>query len=142
MAHKQQKLPGKFTFFNVSEYWNFLNNSNQALGKYADILGFVKEEHKNESNYEKVILIDCTMGAAGFYRDKIKSIFEKEDLSLTFINTTYKQNNFLNEFCGSDFILKERNLPFNYPDYDKTDQNTLFIKNISFDGDVDRIVYL
>lgn len=142
MAHKHQKLPGKFTFFNANEYWNFLNMSNETQRKHSDKLAFLKEDRKNTDRYEKNILIDCANGVAGFSVEKIKNIFAKEDFSLNFINTLFKNYSFLNAFCGSNFILKEKNLPMNYPNYDKNDPKTLFAKNISLDGDVYRILYL
>lgn len=150
MAHKQQKLPGKFTFFSANEYWNFLTKSNQVLDKYADKSGFLKgdqfaflkEDRKNEERYEKNILIDCANGVAGFCIEKIKNIYGKEDLSLNSINTLFKNYSFLNGFCGSDYILKEKNVPVNYPNYDKYDTKILFTKNVSLDGDADRVVYL
>lgn len=142
LAHKQHKLPGKFTFFSTNEYWNFLKKTNQVLGKYDDKFDFLKEDRKNETKYEKKILIDCANGVAGFTIDKIKNIYEKEDLNLVIINNLFKNYSFLNEICGSDFILQEKHLPINYPNHDKNDTKTLFTKNVSFDGDVNKIVYL
>lgn len=142
-AHKQQKLPGKFSFFTVNEYWNFLTKSNEALEKFIDKLPFLKEDRKDENKYEEKILIDCANGTAGFCIEKIKNIFTNEkNLNINFINTLFKNYSFLNEFCGSDFILREKNLPMNYPQGDKNDTKNIFNKNISFDGDVDRIIYL
>ncbi len=142
LAHKQQKLPGNFTFFNANEYWNFLAKSNETQGKYTDKLAFLKEDRKNQDRYEKNILIDSAYGSSGFSFDKIKNIYSKEDLSLTFINTLWKNYSFLNDLCGSNFILKEKKLPMNYPSHENNYPKTVFTKNISFDGNVDEIVYL
>ncbi len=142
LTHKQQKLPGKFSFFTVNEYWNFLSRTNESLEKYIDKFPFLKEERQNEKRYEDNILIDCANGIAGFSIDKIKNIFTiDKDIKITSINTLFKNYSFLNEFCGSCYILLEKNLPVNYPQ-DKNDTKNIFSKNLSFDSDIDRLVYL
>ena len=49
------------------------------------------------------------------------------------MNKNYK---YLNEGCGAEHVHKEKLIPSNYP------ENVSTIKNLSFDGDVDRIIYL
>jgi len=142
-AHKQQKLPGKFSFFNSNEYWTFHSKTFIAFEKYNDKLPFLKEDRLDEIRYEYNILIDCANGNAAFCMDKIKNIFANPNLNFNFINTLFKNYSFLNEFCGSHFLLKEKCIPINYPKYDdKNDNKNIFTKNISFNGDLSRVIYL
>lgn len=141
-----QKLPGKFSYFPVNEYWNFLNRSNEALEQYNKKFDFLREDRKGQNKYEESILIDCANGVSGFSSEKIKNIFKNDKLTILMINTLFKNFSFLNEFCGAYYIFLERNLPMNYPVCDKTSDNSgvynAISKNAAFDGDVERLIYL
>jgi hypothetical protein len=86
------------------------------------------------------MLVDCANGTAAFHKKGIADIFEQDKkVDLKFINTDYTKFETLNEKCGAEHVHKDRILPVNYPE---TEEEELYIKNVSFDGDVDRIIYL
>jgi len=99
---------------------------------------------KKLDNYENNITFDCANGTAGFLKEKIEEIFSEErDLKCEFINYDYEDYKSLNELSGAEHVQKEKKLPQFFHNKFLNKENNLveFIKNVSFDGDVDRIIY-
>jgi phosphoacetylglucosamine mutase len=134
MAFKKvNSVLSQFSFTNVSEYWNFLGGIYFTFNTFYD--QFYKSQIQNITNYETELLVDCANGAAGYHYENINKIFNNK-IKLKFINTNYKNYEFLNSQCGAEHVHKEKTLPINYP------IELEISKNVSFDGDVDRIIYL
>lgn len=123
----------QFTFCNENEYWNFLEGMYMAFNHFYD--QFYKVSKPDENKYESELLLDCANGAAGYQYQKISKVFNGT-LRLDFINFNYKNYEFLNNKCGAEHVHKEKLIPINYP------EGKFYSKNVSFDGDVDRIIYL
>lgn len=138
-AHKEKKLPGKFSFFQTNEYWNFLIKSNEILENYSKKFDFLIEDRKDELRYEENLILDCANGIPGFHFEKIKNIFKNQNLNINFINILSKNYSFLSNFCGADYVLKDKLLPITYP---TTENKNNYTKNISLDADAVKIVYL
>ncbi len=145
-----------FNFCNEDLYYNFLENSNKILENYSKearkILQINNDKdidiNINIDKYEYNFLFDCSNGIAAFLNQKINKIFliNKEN-KISFHNIDYKNYKLLNEGCGSEFIQKEKNIPKNFLNFlkEKSNENNQeieYVKNISFDGDVDRLIYL
>ena len=78
-------------------------------------------------------------------KEKIAEIFSDEkDIKCEFINYDFEDYESLNELTGAEHIQKEKALPqfFHNKFLDKENNLVEFVKNVSFDGDVDRIIYL
>jgi phosphomannomutase len=144
---------GLFNFHEDTLYWNFLENSNKILENYFKEARKTLQINNNNYNnhidsYEYNYLFDCCNGIAAFLNEKLNKIFSiNKDNNIFFYNIDYKNYEFLNEGCGSEFIQKEKNLPRNLLNFlkEKSNENNQdfeYVKNISFDGDIDRIIYL
>lgn len=78
-------------------------------------------------------------------KEKIAEIFtDDKEIKCEFINYDYADYKSLNEMTGAEHVQKEKELPqfFHNKFLDKDNNLVEFVKNISFDGDVDRIIYL
>ena len=127
-----EKLPphSKMVFQEDTIYWKFLSASFEGYNSFFD-KHFKKEEPKN---YEWNLSIDCSNGLSGHVKDNIAKLFKSfPQFKITFINTEEDKKEKLNEHCGAEFVHKERQYP--------TNQIESSNKNLSFDGDVDRIIY-
>jgi phosphoacetylglucosamine mutase len=134
MAFKKvNHILSQFSFADEAEYWNFLGGIYMFFNNFYD--QFYKARSNEENKYESELLIDCANGAAGYNYKKISQIFNGQ-LKLDFINTNYKNFETLNSKCGAEHVHKEKLIPINYP------EGKNYSKNVSFDGDVDRIIYL
>lgn len=134
MAFEKIGIKNKMIFPPENDYWNFLGGTYQGFNEYYDKY-FKKEECKK---YNKELVIDCANGLSGYCKDKINEVLQKgnKDLKVYFINVDYLAYEKLNNNCGAEFTHKERKYPLN-----KVEQYPNVIKNLSFDGDVDRIIY-
>jgi len=78
-------------------------------------------------------------------KENITEIFANDkEIKCEFINYDFTDFKSLNEMTGSEHIQKEKQLPqfFHNKFLDKENNLVEFVKNVSFDGDVDRIIYL
>ncbi len=130
LFRKINSVLSQYYFVKESEYWNFLKGVYFAFDTFSE--QFFK--FQKNSKYENQIIIDCANGVAGYIYQNIKNIFS-EKIDLKFINLNYENYESLNENCGAEHLHKTRALPLNYSDPKN-------IKSVSFDGDVDRIIYL
>jgi len=117
----------RFAFVEKEIYWKFLVNGYKSFNLCYD--KFLKKLPSYK--YENEITIDCANGLASCFTNIIKEIFG-DDVKINFINTDIQSYEKLNDMCGADYIHKERKNPSEII-------NTR--KGVSFDGDVDRIVY-
>ncbi len=144
-----------FKFVEAEEYWNYLRNSYNGFNLYYDKFYGNKNMNDKNDRYEKEVIIDCTFGAAAYNCNKILSIFgcetknnesdtneintdktstnKNNTLQVKCINTDYTFHTYLNDQCGAEYVHKDRKLPKNADDK--------IFKNITVDGDVDRIIY-
>ncbi len=79
-----------------------------------------------------------------YIKEKVRDIFsEEKDIRIEYLNYDYQNYQSLNEGCGAEHVQKERKLPCNFRNVFSDSQNNQveFIKNITLDGDVDRIIY-
>ncbi len=129
---KVNSILSQFYFVNSSEYWMFLKGVYMGFNNFSEQFLAIKPI---EAKYENEMLIDCANGAAAFHFKKIAEIFG-DRMKLKFININYEFYEGLNEACGAEHLHKIKTLPLNYTDEVK------LVKNLSFDGDVDRIIYL
>jgi phosphomannomutase len=120
-----------FQFVKIDEYFKFLSHGYKAFISFYD--QFFKKNLKGDDKYQKSITVDCANGVSSLFTNQINDIF-KGHLDITFINTDYNDHKTLNSNCGAEFLHKDRKLPTNYPE-------APIQKNLSFDGDVDRIIY-
>lgn len=123
----------EFKYCDKDDYFKFLT------GWYAVFNGFYEQNLKdwNSNKYESSLLVDCANGTAGYHKNNIESVLSSGKFKdIKFINFNYKDFPNLNENCGAEYLHKEKAFPINYP-LDK-----YYTKNVSFDGDVDRIIYL
>lgn len=135
MSYKQvHKNLNKFTFTNEEVYWKFLENSFFAFNIFCDKFYSSNKQIGVENKYEKDILIDCANGIGGYHAKNIAKLVG-ELLQVNVINADYTNYEYLNNNCGAEHVHKEKKVPINYP-------KEGVVKNLSFDGDVDRIVYL
>jgi phosphoacetylglucosamine mutase len=123
----------QFSFVDANEYWRFISGVYMSFNIFYEQFYSKVIKHK-VSFYEPSLLIDCANGAAAYHWKNIENIFNNK-IKTSFINTNFKNFKMLNEGCGAEHVHKEKVLP---ADYNSND----FIKNVSFDGDVDRIIYL
>ncbi len=130
LFRKINSVLSQFYFVKEIEYWNFFKGVYFAFDNFSQQFF----ELPKESKYENRMLIDCANGVAGYIYGNIINILD-DKIETKFINSNYEKFENLNEKCGAEHLHKSRSLPANYPD-------TKFTKNVSFDGDVDRIIYL
>jgi phosphoacetylglucosamine mutase len=127
----------KFYFAPTETYWNFLQGGFKAFNIFYE--KFYNSSNNLSSNedmkYQNEILLDCGSGLAGFVSNNIANIVG-DYLKISFINIDFLDYKNLNNLCGAEYVHKEKKIPINY----KLDCK--ISKNLSFDGDVDRIIYL
>lgn len=129
------KNSNKFSFVDSKIYWSFLEGGYFAFNTFYDKF-YAGKKSEGNNKYENQVLIDCCNGAAGYHAKKIAEMVGN-NLNLHFINTDYQTYENLNHSCGAEHVHKEKKLPSNYPS-----EKSPSIKNLTFDGDVDRIIYL
>ncbi len=117
----------RFAFVDKEIYWKFLINGYKSFNLCYDKFLTKRPSHK----YENEITIDCANGLASCFTNIIRDIFV-DDIKINFINTETENYEKLNNKCGAEYIHKDRKIPSDII-------NTR--KGVSFDGDVDRIVY-
>jgi phosphoacetylglucosamine mutase len=123
-----------FDFVDSEQYWKFLTNGIMTFNLFYEKI-YSKNLVRDEPNkYENEFTMDCCNGIAGYHYKKIIEIFA-ETVKIHSYNTNYSEITALNDSCGAEYVHKEKNIPVNY-------FKDAYIKNISYDGDVDRIVYL
>ena len=134
MMFEKIGIKNKMIFPPENDYWNFLGGTFQNFNDYYD--KYFKKE--NCKKYNNELVIDCANGLSGFCKDKIKDLLNKgiQNLKVNFINFDCENYEKLNNNCGAEYTHKERKYPLN-----KEEQYPNVIKNLSFDGDVDRIIY-
>jgi phosphoacetylglucosamine mutase len=119
----------KFFFPDRDDYFSFLKRSFENFMKFYE--QFFK---KNASDkYQKIITVDCANGVAAKFVDEMRGVLGSH-LELKFINVDFNKHELLNSKCGAEHMHKEKTLPSDYPEEPVQ-------KNLSFDGDVDRIIY-
>lgn len=124
----------QFYFVDGEEYWKYLKSSYLAFDTFYEKFYSHTLNRNEENKYENKFTIDCSNGMAAYHHDKIIKIFN-QTVSIHPYNTNYQNASGLNEGCGAEFVHKEKKIPTDYgKDFD--------VKNVSFDGDVDRVVYL
>jgi hypothetical protein len=116
----------RFNFVKKDEYSKFLKNG------YQSFKIFHEQFFKNMSDkYETEINIDCGNGLCSVFENEIRNIFEN-DIKMKFINNDINDIKNLNNKSGAEYLHKDKIVPSNQPN---------IVKNVSFDGDVDRIIY-
>lgn len=136
MKYKQKGTLVKEDFPSDKEYWTYFTNAfNNYNSFYRTYFTNVNDSSSSLSlkKYESTLTIDCSNGIASHIKDNIANAINSSELSVSFINTDEHNTSKLNEGCGAEYVHKEHKYPEN--------QNTSTIKNLSFDGDVDRIIY-
>lgn len=131
---KVNYILSQFSFVDANEYWRFISGVYMSFNIFYEQF-YSKVIKHSVSNYESSLLIDCANGAAAYHYKNIENIFNSK-IKTNFINTDFKNFKLLNEACGAEHVHKEKTLPIGYTN------EKHFIKNVSFDGDVDRIIYL
>jgi phosphoacetylglucosamine mutase len=123
-----------FHFVDSMDYWKFLKNGYLAFNTFLERYYCNSIERTEENKYENEFTIDCSNGIAGFHHQNIINLFNNSVMIYP-ININFQETCSLNEGCGAEFVHKDKKLPINYG-------NNVYVKNASFDGDVDRLVYL
>ena len=131
MKYKQKGMLVKEDFPSDKEYWSYFTN---AFSNYNSFYrAYFNTNSSSFTKYESALTIDCSNGIASHIKDHITGAMTSSELNISFINTDEQNKSKLNEGCGAEYVHKEHKYPEN--------QNTSTIKNLSFDGDVDRIIY-
>jgi phosphoacetylglucosamine mutase len=130
----KSKNSHSFNFVDSEEYWKFLKNGYFAFNTFLEKFYATPKDKNEENKYENELTIDCSNGIAGYHYKKINSLFDESTKIHTY-NYNYIETTSLNDSCGAEFVHKEKKLPVNYG-------KDSHVKNLSFDGDVDRVVYL
>jgi phosphoacetylglucosamine mutase len=133
LAFEKIGIKNKMIFPPVQDYWDFLAKA------YKDYNSFFAEHfcepNRVLKNYDRELCIDCSCGIAAVVKDNIQKIMESNtDLKISFINFDTSVIENLNAGCGAENTQKMKEYPLN------KNQNSI-VKNLSFDGDVDRVVY-
>jgi len=123
-----------FDFVHSEEYWKFLKNGLRTFNLFYEKIYYKNIERNEPNKYEGEFTIDCSNGIAAYHYKKIIEIFG-ETAKIHSYNTNYSEITALNESCGAEYVHKEKKIPINY-------FKDAYVKNVSYDGDVDRIVYL
>ena len=133
LAFEKIGIKNKMIFPPVDDYWTFLSNA------YKDYNNFYAEHfcepNRQLKKYDRELCIDCSCGIAAVVKENIKKIMESNsDLKISFINFDTSVIENLNAGCGAENTQKMKEYPLN-----KKENSA--VKNLSFDGDVDRVVY-
>ena len=130
LAFEKLHPKNKMEFPEESFYWQFLTQTYENYNSFYD-----KYFKKGDNiNYEWNLNIDCSNGIASHFNPQIQKIFKSfSKFNISFINSDENNKEKLNEDCGAEYVQKEKKYPINQPNSS--------IKNLSFDGDVDRIIY-
>lgn len=124
-----------FSFIDSEEYWKFLKNGYFAFNTFVDkFYAIPHKDGKEQNKYENELTIDCSNGIAGYHYKNIMNLCD-QSMKIYPYNYNYQDATSLNESCGAEYVHKEKQLPVNY-------FKNSYVKNLSFDGDVDRVVYL
>ncbi len=115
-----------FSFAKKEQYFAFLMNGFQSFKIFHN--QFFKSE---SDKYENQITIDCGNGLCSVFENEIRNIFEN-NIKINFINDSINDFDKLNNQCGAEYLHKDKIAPSNQLETNK---------NVSFDGDVDRIIY-
>lgn len=127
LGYKKLGIKHKMLFPEEKDYWTFISKAYEAFMSFHLQCGGQTSFDK----YEDSITIDCSAGCASYVITHIANAVPS--LKTTFINIDFSKYERLNEQCGAEFVHKERKYPLNYTFANK--------KSLSFDGDVDRIIY-
>lgn len=121
-------------FADSRDYWNsFLKTSYATFNTFYD--KFLSKSPSEK--YETHLVIDCCSGISAYHQDNIRSIM-KDFIDVSFINTDHSVKENLNSHSGAEYVHKVKKLPVNHP---RLSGDTSVKKSLSFDGDVDRIIY-
>jgi phosphoacetylglucosamine mutase len=123
-----------FHFVDIEEYWKFLKNGIMAFNTFYEKFYASNLGRKKANKYENEFTMDCCNGIAGYHYKKIIEIFY-QTVNIHSYNTNYLETTSLNDSCGAEYVHKEKKIPVNY-------FKDNYVKNVTYDGDVDRIVYL